>query len=81
MYYAFSFDEQDRVEKCIRDGKDFGKVNLMPQKSDEFPDHGWLVWEPHTFSCDAKDYASYDEALEDFLWNLHTSMYERDNGL
>ena len=80
MYYAFDYYESDRVEACIREGKDFGHVNLKPQTTDEIlHDDDWLVWEPCDFSWNAKDYASYEDAVKDFVCNIGIQIFEHDN--
>jgi len=80
-YYAFSFDESRRVEKCLDEDIPIGRVALFPVESDEFPDNGWLVYDPWGFSTDSKRYTSYREAVEDFLEAEYKHWYEKVHNL
>lgn len=82
-YYAYSFDESRRIQKCLNEDIPIGRVALYPTESDEMPEDGWLVYQPWGMggSCDSKKYNSYREAVEDFLDAQYTHWYERVNDL
>ena len=80
-YYAYSFDEYDRIYRCIENDEPIGRVAIYPTDSNEIPEGGWLLYFPWGYSWDSKKFTNYREAVETFIDIAYTHWYERVNNL